>query len=321
MSRLVDAHTRTAPDGAKILIPHATKRIVTVDVPREKHLNGKGVSGRSVTGCTPDIRAGDVVLIRASETFNGFGVARTDSDGLTNPDENTLKIRKIGSGTRRLNERVSTLDDAAAANEARLRDMEKDAINTIRGVTGQRRDLPVTVSFSGGKDSLVIMWIARKAVKKLTAFFVDTGLEFPETLAYVEQFTRDSGIGLKVERAGRTFDEKFPSFGPPAKDFRWCCKVCKLGPITSFLSAGETITIDGKRRYESFQRGGISAVEHNPFVPGQTSVYPIRDWRALEVWLYIRMEAAVQSVVRPGLRAHRLLALPVGTAGRIRAHA
>ncbi len=289
---LVDAAYKLdlRPDGAKILIPHATKRIVTVDVPREKHLNGKGVSGRSVTGCTPDIRAGDVVLIRASETFNGFGVARTDSDGLTNPDENTLKIRKIGSGTRRLNERVSTLDDAAAANEARLRDMEKDAINTIRGVTGQRRDLPVTVSFSGGKDSLVIMWIARKAVKKLTAFFVDTGLEFPETVAYVEQFTRDSGIGLKVERAGRTFDENFPSFGPPAKDFRWCCKVCKLGPITSFLSAGETITIDGKRRYESFQRGGISAVEHNPFVPGQTSVYPIRDWRALEVWLYIRME-------------------------------
>ncbi len=54
---LVDAAYKLdlRPDGAKILLPHATKRIVTVDVPREKHLNGKGVSGRSVTGCTPDI--------------------------------------------------------------------------------------------------------------------------------------------------------------------------------------------------------------------------------------------------------------------------
>jgi phosphoadenosine phosphosulfate reductase len=168
--------------------------------------------------------------------------------------------------------------------------MEKDAVNTIRGVSGQHRRLPVTVSFSGGKDSLVVLNIARKAVRDLTAFFADTGLEFPETVEYVERFTREAGIGLKVEKAGEAFEENFPAFGPPAKDFRWCCKVCKLGPISSFLSAGEVITIDGKRRYESFQRGNIGAVERNPFVPGQISVYPVRDWRALEIWLYIRME-------------------------------
>lgn len=59
-------------EGARVLLPHATKRIVTVEVPREKHLNGKGLSGRSVTACTPDILAGDIVLVRASETFGGF---------------------------------------------------------------------------------------------------------------------------------------------------------------------------------------------------------------------------------------------------------
>jgi phosphoadenosine phosphosulfate reductase len=289
---LVDASYKLdlRPDGAKVLMPHATKKIVTIDVPREKHLNGKGVSGRSVVDCTPDINAGDVVLVKVSDTFNGVGVARAGSAGLANAAENTLKIRKIGSGSRKLNDKTSTMDDAVRANTSRLQAMEKDAINTIRGVTGQYRQLPVTVSFSGGKDSLVVLNIARKAVRKLTAFFADTGLEFPETVEYVERFTREAGIELKVEKAGDAFGENFPAFGPPAKDFRWCCKVCKLGPISHFLSAGEVITIDGKRRYESFQRGGIGAVERNPFVPGQTSIYPVRDWRAIEVWLYIRME-------------------------------
>lgn len=289
---LVDAAYRLdlRPDGAKILLPHATKKIVTIDVPREKHLNGKGVSGRAVVGCTPDIVAGDVVLVKVSDTFNGVGVARTGSAGLANAAENTLKIRKIGSGTRRLNEKISTLDDAVTANSTVLQAMEKDGINTIRGVTGQHRQLPVTVSFSGGKDSLVVLNIARKAVPKLTAFFADTGLEFPETVEYVERYTREAGIDLKIERAEAAFEENFPAFGPPAKDFRWCCKVCKLGPISHFLAAGEVITVDGKRRYESFQRGNVGAVERNPFVPGQISVYPVRDWRALEIWLYIRME-------------------------------
>jgi phosphoadenosine phosphosulfate reductase len=289
---LVDAAYRLdlRPDGAKILLPHATKKIVTIDVPREKHLNGKGISGRTVVGCTPDIVAGDVVLVKVSDTFNGVGVARTDSAGLANAAENTLKIRKIGSGTRRLNEKISTLDDAVTANSTVLQAMEKDGINTIRGVTGQHRQLPVTVSFSGGKDSLVVLNIARKAVKKLTAFFVDTGLEFPETVEYVDRMARETGIEMKVEKAGAAFEENFPAFGPPAKDFRWCCKVCKLGPISHFLAAGEVITVDGKRRYESFQRGNVGAVERNPFVPGQISVYPVRDWRALEIWLYIRME-------------------------------
>jgi phosphoadenosine phosphosulfate reductase len=277
-------------DGAKILLPHATGKIVAVDVPREKHLNGKGISGSAVTDCTPDIRAGDVVLLRASESFNGFGVARADSAGLRNPGENTLKVRKISSGTVRLNERAGTIEGAVAANEASLRAMEKEAINAIRGVAGQHRSMPVTVSFSGGKDSLVVLSIARKAVKKLTAFYVDTGLEFPETTEYVERFAKEQGIEVRVERAGSAFDEGFPSFGPPAKDFRWCCKVCKLGPITRALSGEKAITVDGKRRYESFQRGHISTVERNPFVPGQVSVFPIKDWRALEVWLYIRME-------------------------------
>jgi phosphoadenosine phosphosulfate reductase len=279
--------------GAKLLMHVTAAKTVTVDVPRNMHLSGKGIKGNTVIEASSDIKKEDIILIKVNENFNGFGVAKADSADIKDPAVNTIKIRKIGSGVIKLNERPGTIADAVKANLPGLEAMEKDAINVIRGVVsqGKNRELPVTVSFSGGKDSLAVLNLTKKAVEKFEVFYIDTGLEFPETTRFVEEVAA-GGVPVTVEKAGRAFDENFPAFGPPAKDFRWCCKVCKLGPITNLLSQYKkgVITIDGKRRYESFQRGGIGTVEKNPFVPGQMSIYPIKDWRAIEVWLYIYME-------------------------------
>ena len=88
----------------------------------------------------------------------------------------------------------------------------------------------------------------------------------------------------------KRFFAQVQNFGPPAKDFRWCCKTNKLGPMTSFLEQHYPkgcVTIEGRRIYESFNRSTIKAVERNPYVPTQTTLAPIRNWRALEVMLYI----------------------------------
>jgi len=60
--------------------------------------------------------------------------------------------------------------------------------------------------------------------------------------------------------------------------------------MTSFLKQHYPkgcVTIEGRRIYESFNRSTIRAVERNPYVPNQTTLSPIRNWRALEVMLYI----------------------------------
>ena len=44
----------------------------------------------------------------------------------------------------------------------------------------------VAVSFSGGKDSTVLLDLARRAFPDLPAVFVDTGLEYPEIRAFVK---------------------------------------------------------------------------------------------------------------------------------------
>ena len=90
--------------------------------------------------------------------------------------------------------------------------------------------------------------------------------------------------------AGNAFWEQVDAFGPPAKDFRWCCKVCKLAPLTEAIERNfpqGTVTIEGNRALESFARSEIGFVESNPFVPNQTILNPIRGWIAAEVWGYI----------------------------------
>ena len=44
------------------------------------------------------------------------------------------------------------------------------------------------VSFSGGKDSTVLLHIVRKIYPELSAVFVDTGLEYPEIRDFVKSF-------------------------------------------------------------------------------------------------------------------------------------
>lgn len=49
-------------------------------------------------------------------------------------------------------------------------------------------DGQVYISFSGGKDSTVLLDIARSIYADLPAVFIDTGLEYPEIRNFVKTF-------------------------------------------------------------------------------------------------------------------------------------
>ena len=65
----------------------------------------------------------------------------------------------------------------------------------------------VYVSFSGGKDSTVLLDLVRKIYPEIPAVFVDTGLEYPEIREFVRTF--ENVVWLKPKMNFRQVIEKY----------------------------------------------------------------------------------------------------------------
>jgi phosphoadenosine phosphosulfate reductase len=181
---------------------------------------------------------------------------------------------------------------AISANKVLMEEMVFEAEKFIKSTT-EKYQLPVAVSFSGGKDSLATLLLVLDSGLKPALLFIDTGLEFPETVKHVQDITERFNLDLLVERPNNSFWDNLEYFGPPGKDYRWCCKTCKLGPATGLIKEqfpDGVLSFIGQRRYESEQRSKKGKVWHNPWVPGQIGASPIQNWSALHVWIYLFMK-------------------------------
>ena len=273
-------------DGARLLVPMSPKRMVKLRK-ADGHMKGKYLPPDAIESFDPGIRAGDEVVIQMGK-FIGCGSAKVDAKELRTSDKG-IKVRDFTQAGYLLPRRRAWPKDVIKANLQYLAAKRARAEHEIRDAVEEHR-LPLSVSFSGGKDSLVVLDLVSSIAKDFTVIFIDTGLEHPTTRSYVKRYVQDHGLRLITAHAGNAFDENFEAFGPPAKDFRWCCKVCKLAPVTKAIGEnfpGGTLTVEGNRRLESFTRAHTDLVEENPFVPGQIMLNPIRDWTALDVWLHI----------------------------------
>lgn len=68
----------------------------------------------------------------------------------------------------------------------------------------------VYVSFSGGKDSTVLLHIVRSMYPDIPAVFVDTGLEYPEIRQFVKTFDN-----VEILRPKLSFVEVIKKYGYP----------------------------------------------------------------------------------------------------------
>jgi cysteine desulfurase/selenocysteine lyase len=254
-----------APESLPFLVGHATRGIVDLDRETDIRKEGGRVGGKRLPLKTA---VPDGTVIVKYRTRYGTGMVR---DG-------AVKVRELVPVTPR------TMPDpgwdvAVERNRYHLKNLERNAVRLIKQ---HLHDRPTAnVSFSGGKDSTAVLHLARKAgVTK--AFFIDTGIEFPETIDFVQS------EGVEIIRKGGDFWQAAEKAGPPGKDNRWCCKLLKLHPLKIYLAGvGPCLTVQGNRWYESWNRAGLDETSQNPANPLQLNISPIRNWRALEVFLYL----------------------------------
>ncbi|MDD1770506.1 MAG: phosphoadenosine phosphosulfate reductase family protein [Methanomassiliicoccales archaeon] len=267
--------------------------VVAEDGALEFLLRGLNLMAPGVKEMHGEVRQGDeVIVLDTNRRAVCTGNARIGADHFT-PGMKGMAIKcrwYAPPSASAANLPRRTWNDVLEANSRVMTRRVEEATSFIRD-TVESTNLHAMVSFSGGKDSLATLLLTLDAGLRLPVLFIDTGLEFPETVEHVRSAAVRHGLELMVEKAPESaFFGNLAYFGPPGRDFRWCCKTNKLGPtvraITERFPQG-VLSFIGQRRYESESRADKQRVWHNPWTPGQVGASPIQDWTALHVWLYI----------------------------------
>lgn len=192
------------------------------------------------------------------------------------------------------------------ANREMLEIIEQTTVKKILAVYEKykhRLDL-FHVAFSGGKDSIVLLDLVKKALPKgsFVVIFGDTGMEFPDTYDVVEQTRREceqDEIPFYVAKSHLEPKQSWELFGPPSRVLRWCCSVHKSTPQTLKLreitGKNDYTGLDfvGVRAAESATRGRYEFFNYGKKIKGQYDCYPILEWTSAEVWIYIFMNGVL----------------------------
>lgn len=193
-----------------------------------------------------------------------------------------------------------------------LRELESESIYVIREVAAQFEN-PVLL-FSGGKDSIIMFHLARKAFWPAKVPFplmhIDTGHNFQETLDFRDQLMEKTGAECIVRYVQDTIDQGkvVEEKGPTASR--------NVFQTITLLDAIEDLKFDaamgGGRRDEEKARAKERFFSHrddfgqwdpknqrpelwNLFngkkhLGEHFRVFPISNWTEMDVWQYIYME-------------------------------
>lgn len=199
-----------------------------------------------------------------------------------------------------------------AYNLTHLKELEAEAIFVIREVAAQFEN--PAILFSGGKDSITVAHLARKAFYPSKVPFplvhIDTGHNFPETIEFRDKFIEELGAELIVGSVQKSIDE-----GKAIEEKGYNASRNALQTVT-LLETIESNKFDacmgGARRDEEKARAKERFFSHRDEF-GQWDpknqrpelwnlfngkkhfgenfrVFPISNWTEMDVWQYILME-------------------------------
>ena len=190
--------------------------------------------------------------------------------------------------------------------------LENEAIFVMREVAAQF-ERPVLL-FSGGKDSIVMLHLAKKAFFPSRLPFplmhIDTGHNFPETIEFRDRLVKETGIHLIVGSVqesidkGRVKDEVGPEASRNALQTVTLLDSLKEHNIDAALGGGrrDEEKARAKERFFSHrdafgqwdpknQRPELWHLFNGRKNPGEHfRVFPLSNWTEMDIWQYIAAE-------------------------------
>ena len=193
-----------------------------------------------------------------------------------------------------------------------LKILESEAIYVMREVAAQF-ERPFLL-FSGGKDSLILAHLARKAFYPANIPFpllhIDTGHNFPETLAFRDALVDKIGARLIVRYVqdsidqGRVIEETGPNASRNGLQTVTLLDALKEFKVDAALGGArrDEEKARAKERFFSHrdefgqwdpknQRPELWNLYNGRKKPNENfRIFPISNWTELDVWQYIQME-------------------------------
>ena len=193
-----------------------------------------------------------------------------------------------------------------------LQQLEAEAIYILRETAAQFQR-PVLL-FSGGKDSIVMTWLARKAFSPARLPFplvhIDTGHNFPETIEYRDRLVKDVEARLVIGSVQKSIDEGRAVEEKGANASRNALQTVTLLDTLATLQADAAL--GGGRRDEEKARAKERFFSHrNEFGEWDPKnqrpelwnlfngrmkhgehfrVFPLSNWTEMDIWQYIKQQ-------------------------------
>ncbi|TFF89412.1 MAG: hypothetical protein EU549_00685 [Promethearchaeota archaeon] len=260
---------------------------------------GANVLAPGIIKFSSKIEKGDFIFVlNSSKQLLGIAKCRFSADIINNLEKGEIAksyqyIKK--NRTYKILKGGQTWGDVVRANSPIIERIIVKSKRIMRKALGRYPDAPVIISFSGGKDSLCALLIAKQELKDFSIVFIDTGLEFPETIEYTKFIIHKLNLDSKllIIRPKADFWELLSKYGMPTRDYRWCNHILKLLCMKNFISEnynGEVLTVLGSRKRESRARYREKIISKNKNIRNQINVNIIHKWSTFQVWLYIFRE-------------------------------
>jgi phosphoadenosine phosphosulfate reductase len=147
----------------------------------------------------------------------------------------------------------------------------------------------LTMATAFGAEGCVILAMLAEIEPRVRVFNLDTGYQFPETLALRERIRQRYGIEVELIRPNETVEQMERRFGGPIYHTQpqECCRLRKVEPLKRALQ-GYNAWITGIRREQTAVRAKANVVGWDERFQ-LVKINPLLNWTKADVWRYIRL--------------------------------